>query len=154
MLSGEIQQRRPLAPPQESFVPQTFPDPESNPVRGFAASPAIPESETTFGARFKSRRPPQFDARNDEPVERKQVRFPPTDEEPVRQRQRPAQQPSNFDHFGAVLGNEETASPLNRQRPQVTQIRVNPQPEDEALDVDAFRRVANQFTRQRGSQQQ
>ena len=44
----------------------------------------------------------------------------------------------------------------SRQRLQVTEIKVKPQLSDtfvdEKLDIDAFRRVANQF-RQRGSQQ-
>ena len=50
----------------------------------------------------------------------------------------------------------QNAGGSGRQRLQVTEIKVRPQLADEfadePLDIDAFRRVANQF-RQRGSQQ-
>jgi len=79
--------------------------------------------------------------------------FNPVEFEPQRQQQFSRQRPSGQD----FTRQEETSG--GRQRLEVTEIKVRPQlaqnfqANDESLNIDDFRQVANRF-RQRGSQQQ
>ena len=159
--------------PRESLQPQ-------NPIRSFAAIPAVPdipeesfeEEPVAFGNRFKSRRPPTVRTR---PTVQEQAVRPVTEapvsrfsafpqSEPTEAVQRPRTRPG-------LAGRRPPASSESfepqrvrgdpsggRQRLEVTEIRVNPQlnqdfaAAEEPLDIDAFRRVASRF-RNRGSQQ-
>merc|ERR1711953_147825 len=156
--------------PRESLQPQ-------NPIRSFAAIPAVPdipedtfeeEQPATFGNRFKSRRPPvrtrpavqESRPVTEAPVSRFSA-FPqaePTEQQ--RPRTRPGlggrRPPSSSESFEPQRVRDSSGG--GRQRLEVTEIRVNPQlnqdfdAAEEPLDIDAFRRVASRF-RNRGSQQ-
>ena len=166
-------------PPRQSLQPQRVPD--TSPIRSFAAIPAVPDQPeepkepaepAAFGSRFQSRRPPT----SRQPVDR----FPAFEPEETPVRSEPP--PSRFSAFpeeteprrqtartrpGAGRRPPVTSESFEpqrvrdsagggRQRLEVTEIRVNPQVNqdftEEPIDIEAFRRVASRF-RNRGSQQ-